>query len=233
MTISFSPQQGGPKYAPHRDLAYITPTLLRAAVMSLDPVNLSDADRSYMARNSVSEGELGECVERLVDAQSQFVSSFDARHVDDVLRHAGFDNCSHAVRTLMFAAFGRALIGAWFQAVRDVTYIGQVPAEQDNMSRFYAVALRIAGNLQDRELTDAEQLIATANRLTSERIHLQMQLSSQAGALTTSKTRAAMLDSALRSTADENARLRVRIQELEVPWYRKLVSYVFSMIPKR
>ena len=161
-----------------------------------------------------------------------FVTSLDAIHVDDVLRHAKFDECAYASRALLFSAFGRALVGAWFQAVRDVTHIGQVPTEQDNMSRFYAVALRFAGKLQDIELTEHDQLVATANRLSHERIHLQMQLSTQAAALTTCRARTTTLDSSLQSVLVENGKLRARIKELEVPWYRKLVNYVFAAIRK-
>lgn len=233
MAISFSPKAGDPKYAPHRDLAYLTPTLMRAAVMALDPDNLSAADREYMSQNQVTEQDLGLCIERLVAAQNQFVASLDAKHVDDVLRHAQFDECSHATRTLVFAAFGRALVGAWFQAVRDVTHIGDVPAEQDNMSRFYAVALRIAGQLRDVSLTSAEQAVAIADRLSQERVHLQMRLSAQAEALTKCRQQLSAGRAAMQDLAVQNIQLGGRITELETPWYKRLVNYVFTKTSTR
>lgn len=151
------PGAAGPMYAPERDLAYIAPTLLRAAIVSLDPPNILPSLRAYMDQHGVTDADLAKAINAIAEAQTLFVGTLDVRSPYDALQAAGFLDLSGAIQGVVLAAFGRVLLGAWFQAVRDTTHIEDAPANQEDISRYYYAALSAAANLRQEAVPAAPE----------------------------------------------------------------------------
>lgn len=182
--LSIRPRGGdGPMYAPERDLAYITPTLMAAAMRTLEPGYQDDELVRYCQQYGISDDVLGTAVERMAEAQHNFVSAFDVLTPAQALNLADFTELPYSVRNVVFAAFGRALVGAWFQAVRDVTHIGEVPRAAGELADYYAVATLVSGKLLDRPPVDATRHVAVIEQLKMQVDANGAKLSRQADAL--------------------------------------------------
>lgn len=138
--IGFRPKgELTPMYHPERDFAYITPTLMRIAVESLD--NKNDILREkWRADNNVNQALVAKAVESIARAQADFVNATDPpRTFRDALERHGFLNFSFDVQQYVLAAFGEVICGAWFNAVREVSVVGQQSPAATDMARFSAV----------------------------------------------------------------------------------------------
>lgn len=143
MTVTgFRPQGStGPKYNPERDFAYITGTLLKAAIENLDIKALTTEQKHWYAQNNVTEAEIIEAVDALSRSQNEFVKAYDpVSSLDMALRRHRFYEIRYPVRQFLFAAIGEVMCGAWFKAVREVSNVGAESPSQNDMSRFATAA---------------------------------------------------------------------------------------------
>jgi hypothetical protein len=138
----FRPQgTNGPKYNPERDFAYITGTLLKAAIENLDPKALTTEQRHWYEQNNVTDAEIVAVVDALSKAQNDFVKAYDpVSSLEDALRRHRFYDVRYLVRQILFAAIGEMLCSAWFKAVREVSNVGMESPAQGDMSRFASAA---------------------------------------------------------------------------------------------
>ena len=151
------PGAEGPMYAPERDIAYIAPTLLRAAINSLEPSRMPAPLRAFLADQGVTDAQLAAAIEKIAEAQSLFVGTIDVRSPYDALNAVGFLDTPQAAQAIIFAAFGKALIGAWFQGVRDVTHLQDAPLTQPDIVRFYLAASAVSAELRGDEADTSAQ----------------------------------------------------------------------------
>lgn len=138
----FRPQGAtGPKYNPERDFAYITGTLLKAAIENLDPKALTTEQRHWYEQNKVIDAEIMAVVDALSKAQNEFVKAYDpVVSLEAALRRHRFYDIRYPVRQVLFAAIGEMMCSAWFTAVREVSNIGMESPAQGDMSRFASAA---------------------------------------------------------------------------------------------
>lgn len=138
----FRPQgASGPKYNPERDFAYITGTLLKAAIENLDPKALTTEQRYWYAQNNITDAEIVAVVDSLSKAQNDFVKAYDpVSSLEDALRRHRFYDVRYQVRQILFAAIGEIVCSAWFKAVREVSNVGMESPAQSDMSRFASAA---------------------------------------------------------------------------------------------
>lgn len=127
-----------PLYNPDRDYAYITPTLLRTAIESLES-NESAEKVTWRDKNSITEADVAAISLTLADAQRDFVNAADpVTSFEQALRRHGFYDHSYALRQFLFAAIGEVCTAAWFTAVREVSAVGYESPAQTDMARFTA-----------------------------------------------------------------------------------------------
>lgn len=138
----FRPQGStGPKYNPERDFAYITGTLLKAAIENLDIKALTTEQKHWYEQNKITEAEIIGVVDALSKAQNDFVKAYDpVASLEDALRRQRFYDVRYPVRQFLFAAIGEMMCSAWFTAVREVSSVGAESPAQNDMSRFASAA---------------------------------------------------------------------------------------------
>lgn len=138
----FRPQGStGPKYNPERDFAYITGTLLKAAIENLDYKALTTEQQHWYEQNKVTDAEIVAVVDALSKSQNDFVKAYDSvASLEDALRRHRFYDVRYPVRQLLFAAIGEMMCSAWFKAVREVSNVGMESPAQGDMSRFASAA---------------------------------------------------------------------------------------------
>lgn len=137
--VGFRPKgESAPMYHPERDFAYITPTLMRIAIESLD--NKNDKLREkWRVDNNVNQALVAKAVESLARAQADFVNATDPpRTFQAALERHGFFNFQFDVQQYVFAAIGEVICAAWFSAVREVSIVGQTSPATVDMARFTA-----------------------------------------------------------------------------------------------
>jgi hypothetical protein len=143
MTVTgFRPQGStGPKYNPERDFAYITGTLLKAAIENLDIKALSTEAKHWYEQNNITEAEIISVVDALSKAQNEFVKAYEpVPSLEAALRRHRFYDIRYPVRQFLFAAIGEVMCGAWFTAVREVSNVGFESPAQNDMARFASAA---------------------------------------------------------------------------------------------
>lgn len=143
MTVTgFRPQGAtGPKYNPERDFAYITGTLLKAAIENLDSKSLTTEQKHWYEQAEITDAEIIAVVDSLSKAQNDFVKAYDpVSSLEDALRRHRFYDVRYPVRQFLFAAIGEIVCGAWFKAVREVSNVGAESPAQNDMSRFASAA---------------------------------------------------------------------------------------------
>lgn len=125
-----------PHYHPERDYAYITPTLMRAAIEKLDAHDPPERARWRLDRG-VSQLEIVKLAETLAKAQSDFVNSADpVKSFDAALDRHGFFDFNYDVRQYMFSTIGEVFCAAWFTAVREVSVVNEESPVAVDMARF-------------------------------------------------------------------------------------------------
>lgn len=143
MTVTgFRPQgSNGPKYNPERDFAYITGTLLKAAIENMDKKALTTEQKHWYEQNNIADAEVIAAVDALSKAQNDFVKAYDpVPSLDAALRRHRFQDVRYSVRQFLFAAIGEVMCSAWFTAVREVSNVGAESPSQNDMSRFASAA---------------------------------------------------------------------------------------------
>ncbi len=131
----------GPMYAPERDIAYITPTLMRAAIDMLDVSNRAPDTQEWIELCGIEESELDAAIVRFAEAQQYYVSNSNpVNSITEALQRTKFFEIRPAVRMVLLASIGEALSGAWFTAVRDVTNINEDAPVQREMVEFAEAA---------------------------------------------------------------------------------------------
>lgn len=133
-----------PLYNPERDYAYITPTLMAAAIESLEANNTPER-KYWRDANSITDAELVKVAEGLALAQRDFVNAVDpVNNFAQALNRHGFYDVRYAVRNYLFATIGEVFCAAWFKAVREVSIVGEPSPAHTDMARFSAVVREFA-----------------------------------------------------------------------------------------
>jgi len=132
----------GPLYSPERDYAYVTPTLMVAAIENMDRQCASPEELAWRQANNIESGEVVRIAEALADAQRDFVNAADpVLSLTQALARHRFYDFRFPVRQLLFAALGEVFLGAWFKAVREVSVVGEEAPVTNDMARFSAAVL--------------------------------------------------------------------------------------------
>jgi hypothetical protein len=147
MTIGYRPKgEAGPAYHPDRDYAYITPTLMKAAVERLDDAVLSEEAREWKKANNVTEEDINAVVEALARAQRDFVNAADSvRSIEQALARRDFYEVRYPVRQFLFATIGEVFCAAWFTAVREVSCVNEETPAAPGMADFMAAVRSFVG----------------------------------------------------------------------------------------
>jgi hypothetical protein len=111
-------------YNPNRDIAFCAPSILKAAIWGLRKANWEPWVTPYL--------EYSHCTEAaLADAVVKFAYALRAMRVDhrvtspkEALELSGFLATPAAAQFVIMAKVGQVMTGAFFNAIRDVTYIG-------------------------------------------------------------------------------------------------------------
>lgn len=146
-----------PLYNPERDYAYITPTLMAAAIESLS-ANDTPERKYWRDSNDITEAELVKVAEGLALAQRDFVNAVDpVNNFAQALNRHGFYDIRYVVRNYLFATIGEMFCAAWFKAVREVSIVGEPSPAHTDMARFSA-AVRDFANERKSALYDANYM---------------------------------------------------------------------------
>jgi hypothetical protein len=133
-----------PHYHPERDYAYITPTLMRAAIEQLDAKDPPERAR-WRLDHGVTQMEIVKLAETLAKAQSDFVNSADpVKSFNAALERHGFFNFNYDVRQYLFSTLGEVFCAAWFTAVREVSVVNEESPAAIDMARFTAAVREFA-----------------------------------------------------------------------------------------
>ena len=187
MSIGFRPKgESGPAYHPDRDYAYITPTLMCAAIdrLELAPV---DELKAWKQANAIDTAAIANAAEALARAQQDFVNSADpVSSFDQALERRDWFDVPYAVRQLLFASVGEVFCAAWFTAVRDVSRVNEDSPAAPGMAEFSARVKQFVGG--NSKVPDAELRVAVLqmrNDILQSRINtLGEQLKALTAALT-------------------------------------------------
>ena len=137
MTIGYKNRgDNGPLYHPERDYAYITPTLMKQAIENLEAPLPEDA-KKWKQDNDITEAEIVAAAESLADAQRDFVNAADpVQSLEQALNRHKWHELRYPVRQYILATIGEVILGAWFNAVREVSQVGEESPAQNEMCRF-------------------------------------------------------------------------------------------------
>lgn len=140
MSIGYRRQgDNGPLYHPERDYAYITPTLMRQAIENLEAPPSEEMKR-WRDEQKITDEEIVAAADALAEAQRHFVSCADpVTSLEQALNREGWQKLRYAVQQYLLAAVGEVVLGAWFNAVREVTIKGEESPAQNEMCRFSGV----------------------------------------------------------------------------------------------
>ena len=196
--IGYRPKgETAPMYHTERDFAYITPTLMRIAIESLE--NKNDFLRNnWRIEKNVSQAIVAKAAESIARAQADFVNAVDPpKSFKIALERHGFYNFNFDVQQYVLAAIGEVVCAAWFFAVREVSIVGQASPAAVDMARFTAAVRDFCLNsdtpmyepeyvaeyraMENRDLrTRLQMLESQLNNSYAENKKLQQQLSQQA-----------------------------------------------------
>lgn len=136
--IGFRPKGvSSPMYNPERDYAYITPTLMRAAIENLDSDDVEI--RAWRAEHGISDTAIAAAATALAEAQRDFVNATDpVASFDLALARRNFASLPFSTRQFLFASVGYVFCAAWFQAVREVSIVCEESPAAGDMAKFAA-----------------------------------------------------------------------------------------------
>lgn len=159
MSIGFKPKgEVGPAYHPDRDYAYLTPTLMCAAIdrMEMAP---TDELKEWKTQHNITPEEIATVAEALARAQQDFVNSADAvTSFEQALARRDWADVRYPVRQLLFAAIGEVFCAAWFTAVRDVSLVNEESPATAGMVDFAARVKQFVG--ASGQIVEAEKRVA-------------------------------------------------------------------------
>ena len=146
MGIGYRPRgESGALYHPDRDYAYITPTLMRAAIDRLTSDQLSEEAKAWKQEHNITNEELGAVADALARAQRDFVNGADpVTSLDQARARRDWFDIRYPVRQFLFAVIGEVFCAAWFTAVREVTRVNEESPAAQQMADFTASARRFA-----------------------------------------------------------------------------------------
>jgi hypothetical protein len=147
MTIGYRPKgESGPAYHPDRDYAYVTPTLMRAAIERLEDSALSEEARAWKKDNDIAEADIIAVSEALARAQRDFINAADpVNSMEQALNRRDFYDVRYPARQFLFAAIGEVFCAAWFKAVREVTRVNEDSPAAAGMAEFAAAVRSFVG----------------------------------------------------------------------------------------
>ena len=209
------PGDSGPLYNPERDYAYITPTLMRAAIERMETTEDAVDKIAWRKTNNITNEEICAVAEALADAQRDFVNAAQPENTfEAVLRRHDFFEQRPVVRQLLFATIGEVFCAAWFLAVREVSIVGQESPAQADMARFSA-AVREFVNQKRSTTYDANSV--------AERFRMMLDVSA---------VREKMLTQQLRECQRELRTVRAQLATTAVggPWkrLRNFIRHTFN-----
>lgn len=127
-----------PLYNPERDYAYITPTLMRIAIETLDAKDPPER-AAWRIDHGVKQVDIVQLAEALAKAQNDFVNAADpVKSFEEALNRHGFFNFNYEIRQYLFSAIGEVFCAAWFKAVREVSTVNEESPAAADMARFTA-----------------------------------------------------------------------------------------------
>jgi chaperonin cofactor prefoldin len=187
MSIGYRPKgESGPAYHPDRDYAYVTPTLMAAAIAGMEAGDLPLEIQNWKTENNITEEEVGAAAMALARAQRDFVNAADpVTSFEQALARRDFLDVRYPVRQFLFASIGRVFCAAWFAAVREVTKVNEESPAAGAMADFIATVHGFFGHKHTPEARDVaiaelqlrnDVLQARAQTLYAEYVKLQEQL---------------------------------------------------------
>jgi hypothetical protein len=147
MSIGYRPKgENGPAYHPDRDYAYVTPTLMAAAIASMEAGDMPLEVKAWKEENQITSDELGAVAEALARAQRDFINAADpVTSLEQALNRRDFLDVRYPVRQFLFAAIGQAFCAAWFTAVREVSRVNDESPAAPGIADFIATAQSFFG----------------------------------------------------------------------------------------
>lgn len=158
MGIGYRPRgESGPVYHPDRDYAYITPSLMRAAIERLESDQLSQEAKAWKQEHNITNEELAQLADALARAQRDFVNGADpVATFEQALNRRDWFDLRYPVRQFLFAVIGEVFCAAWFTAVREVTRVNEESPAAPQMADFIGAVRKFVGCP-----AEAEKLAAT------------------------------------------------------------------------
>jgi hypothetical protein len=155
MSINFRRQgENGPLYNPERDYAYITASLLCAAIDNFAAQELPAG---------CTQEDMAGLTGALAKAQRDFINATDpVTSLEQALQRHGFYEFPAVLRHSLFSLIGEVVCGAWFKAVREVSVVGEESPASNDMARFSAAVREFARRAGVKDYGDPD---ATAEKL--------------------------------------------------------------------
>jgi hypothetical protein len=195
MSIGFRPKgESGPAYHPDRDYAYITPTLMCAAIDRLETAP-SEELKAWKLDHDIQQDEINAAAEALARAQHDFVNAADpVNSFEQALNRRDWFAIRYAVRQLLFASIGEVFCSAWFTAVRDVSRVNEDSPAASGMIDFSARVRQFVGaNTAISESERRVNALQMRNDILQSRINTLGQQLKELNIALTEKTAAATL----------------------------------------
>jgi hypothetical protein len=147
MTIGYRPKgESGPAYHPDRDLAYVTPTLMAAAIASMESDTAAPDEQAWKKENNIAAEEIAAAADALARAQRDFVNAADpVTSFTHALDRRDFLDIRYPVRQFLFAAIGQTFCAAWFTAVREVSRVNEESPAARGIADFIAATRNFMG----------------------------------------------------------------------------------------
>lgn len=111
-------------YNPNRDIAYCVPSLITAAVWGLRKENWEPWIKPYIDQSHVTEADIAAAIEKYALALRAMRMDARISTPKEALEQSGFLACPPAAVVVVMAKIGQIMTGAFFNAIKDVTYIG-------------------------------------------------------------------------------------------------------------
>lgn len=115
-----------PFYSPERDLAYVTPHLVAAAMRQLDMVNWGYL-KDYFKLYNLTESDLGEAARVVAAYINGCTEDASDTKPAQVLERVGFFALPHPAQVAVMYVIGQQYMAAFFVCIRHVTHLGEAP----------------------------------------------------------------------------------------------------------
>jgi hypothetical protein len=158
MAIGYRPKgESGPAYHPDRDYAYVTPTLMAAAIASLESKDLPPDVQEWKTQNQITDEEIAVAASALARAQRDFVNAADpVSSLEHALNRRDFTDTRYPVRQFLFSAIGQTFCAAWFTAVREVSRVNEDSPSAAGIADFISAVRSFVGVAQTPDAKNRE-----------------------------------------------------------------------------